>query len=285
MKAKRSPEISVVTVVLNDLVGLTKTIKSIQEQIGISLEHLIVDGGSTDGSAILAELNSDVPIESRPDGGIYNAMQRGLDLATGRYVIFTNAGDSLFGISFLAKAVRLLEASESQWGFGPLIEESTRGSDIWTPVDGEISISKVAYRKTYIPFPATIFSRDSINGLGGFKNSYSIAGDFDLIVRLTNQVLPIRWDFPIARFSAGGVSYTNAPLAWSEERMIRREQLRLSKFLTTLDLLSGYKKSTKWRIGKLLDLLQKSGMFGKRHWRDRCAPRIPIEFQIEIPPI
>jgi GT2 family glycosyltransferase len=218
-------ELSVVTVVLNDFSGLTRTIKSVKEQTDLRIQHVIVDGGSSDGSAELAKTSSHVSVESRPDGGIYKAMQRGFDAASGKYLIFTNAGDSLFGKHFLAKAIGELKDSNSQWGFGPLVEESQRGTAVWTPVDGAITVSRLAHRKTYVPFPTVVCSRELIAKVNGFSFMYEIAGDFDLILRLAKEELPIRWDYPIARFAAGGISYTQAPKAWSEERIIRKENL------------------------------------------------------------
>lgn len=278
MNFNNDPQVSVITVVLNDAVGLTRTIESVQEQLGIRLEHVIVDGGSTDGSAVLAEKNSDVKIESRPDGGIYQAMQRGLDAASGAYIIFTNAGDALFGTSYLANAVDDLTSADKSWGFGPLVEESLRGSTVWTPVSGEISLPRIAFRKTYVPFPTVVVSSDLVRGVGGFSQSYSIAGDFDLIVRLSLQELPIRWDYPVARFAAGGISYTKAPLAWSEERQIRRNSLELSGLQIARDWLIGRKKLARWQAGKFLDALQNIGVLGNQHWRDRRATEFPSQY-------
>ena len=237
-----------------------------------------MDGGSTDGSAVLAEKNSDVKIESRPDGGIYQAMQRGLEVASGAYVIFTNAGDALFGTHYLANAVDDLTSADKSWGFGPLVEESLRGSNVWTPADGEISLSRIAYRKTYVPFPTIVVSSKLVTRVGGFSQSYLIAGDFDLIVRLSLQDLPIRWDYPLARFAAGGISYTKAPLAWSEERQIRKIRLKLSRWQIASDWLIGRKRLARWKAGKLLDSLQNFGVLGDQHWRDRHALEIPSQY-------
>ena len=271
-------DLSIVTIVLNDHKGLARTIKSVQQQTGVQIQHIIVDGGSTDGSAEIAKEASDVVIESRPDGGIYKAMQRGFDAASGMYIVFTNAGDALFGDSYLALAVNELKHSKSGWGFGPLVEESQRGAQVWTPVNGEISVFRIAERKTYVPFPTVLISRELIKKIGGFDFSYSIAGDFDLIVRLALEELPIRWAFPIARFAAGGVSYSQAPKAWAEERTIRKVNLHLTKTQVFWDWMLGLKRVTRWKLGRLLDILQKAGFMGEVHWRDRRASIIPEEY-------
>jgi len=271
-------DLSIVTVVLNDRKGLVRTIKSVQRQTGVLIQHIIVDGGSTDGSAELAKEASDVVIESRPDGGIYKAMQRGFDAASGMFVIFTNAGDALYGDSFLALAVNKLKYSKSGWGFGPLVEESQRGSEVWTPVNGEISVLRIAERKTYVPFPTVLINRGLIEKIGGFNFSYSIAGDFDLIVRLVLEELPIRWEYPIARFAAGGISYSQAPKAWAEERVIRKVNLHLSKTQVLFDWVLGLRRVVRWKLGRVLDRLQNAGLMGKDHWRERRALKIPEKY-------
>jgi glycosyltransferase involved in cell wall biosynthesis len=279
LQPQAKPALSVVTIVKNDYDGLSRSIESVKEQSGLNIQHIIVDGGSTDGSAGLAKTASDVEIESRPDGGIYRAMQRGYEAALGDYLIFTNAGDALFGKHFLAQAVGELRNSNSGWGFGPLIEESQRGTTVWTPVDGEISLSQIADRKTYIPFPTVICSRELIAKVNGFNFTYEIAGDFDLILRLAKEELPIRWDYPIARFAAGGISYSKAPKAWSEERTIRKENLGMTRIELTGDFLNGLRKIARWKLGKFLDVLHESGVLGKNHWRDRRAPVIPERYK------
>ena len=119
--ARIRPDLSVVTVVLNDKKGLEKAISSVRRQTGLEIEHIIVDGGSNDGSADIAALHSTISIESKPDGGIYPAMQRGASAATGEFLIFCNSGDALFGESYVAEAVSKLQGSVSFWGVGPII--------------------------------------------------------------------------------------------------------------------------------------------------------------------
>ncbi len=271
-------DVSVVTVVLNNRQGLLRTISSVQEQLGIQIEHVIVDGGSNDGSAETADEHSDVTIESRPDGGIYRAMQRGFDASSGQYVIFTNAGDALFSNIFLRLALNELKGSGSQWGFGPLIEETQRGTKVWTPAEGQISITSIASRKTYIPFPTVVISRDLFKKIDGFSFNYTIAGDFDLIVRLTLEQLPIRWKFPVACFEAGGISYSQAPRAWREERQIRKINLKLSSFQILFDRAVGVRRLIRWKVGRILDSIQDKGLLGKVHWRDRISLPVPESF-------
>ena len=91
------PLISIITVSLNARQALSQTINSVRAQAGTLLEHIIVDGNSSDGTAnwLRAEAFSSVRWISEPDAGIYEAMNKGLNLAQGEWVFFLCAGDEL----------------------------------------------------------------------------------------------------------------------------------------------------------------------------------------------
>ena len=90
------PLFSIITVCFNPGLTLVPTIKSVDSQTCRLYEHLIVDGASTDGTAEVLKKypNPSRRIISEPDNGIYDAMNKGLGLARGEYVIFLNAGDA-----------------------------------------------------------------------------------------------------------------------------------------------------------------------------------------------
>lgn len=90
-----TPLISIITVTFNAAEVLQPTLESVEEQTFGDYEHLIVDGASTDGTLELASRFASPrrQVYSRPDKGIYDAMNRGLGFAKGKYVVFLNAGD------------------------------------------------------------------------------------------------------------------------------------------------------------------------------------------------
>ena len=92
------PLISVITVALNAKDGLMRTMQSVRNQGEVRYEHIVVDGGSTDGSVELLRQQKDgcVVWSSGPDGGIYEAMNKGIDRARGKWLYFLGAGDTLF---------------------------------------------------------------------------------------------------------------------------------------------------------------------------------------------
>jgi len=91
-------KISIITINFNNLQGLKDTVASVIDQTYDNKEMIVIDGGSTDGSAEYIEANKDKfsYSVSEKDNGIYNAMNKGVKHATGDYVIFMNSGDSFF---------------------------------------------------------------------------------------------------------------------------------------------------------------------------------------------
>lgn len=98
MKKPKSPTISIITVVYNDVQNIERTIRSIQNQRYTDIQYIIIDGGSTDGTVDVIKKYDDFISfwKSEPDRGIYDAMNKGLDAATGDYVWFINSGDEIY---------------------------------------------------------------------------------------------------------------------------------------------------------------------------------------------
>lgn len=92
------PKISLITINLNDVKGIERTLKSVWDnQTYTDFEHIVIDGGSTDGSVDVIKRYADKLAYwvSEPDKGIYNAMNKGILKAKGEYLLFINGGDWL----------------------------------------------------------------------------------------------------------------------------------------------------------------------------------------------
>lgn len=99
------PKVSIITINYNDCEALIRTVDSIVNQSWRDFEHIIIDGGSTDGSKDYIEKNKiffSYRI-SEPDKGIYNAMNKGIAKANGEYLLMLNAGDVLHNNEVLSK--------------------------------------------------------------------------------------------------------------------------------------------------------------------------------------
>jgi glycosyltransferase involved in cell wall biosynthesis len=273
-----SADISVITVVLNDKSGLERAINSVLRQRTLKIEHLIVDGGSIDGSAQLALEFSSLPIDSEPDGGIYPAMQRGALRASGEFLIFCNAGDSLFGEDYLSKAVMQLRKEGTLWGFGPIIERTERQTHAWVSVPLQTDSRSITARTIFVPFPSFVISRNLFLRLGGLTDQFKIAGDFELICKAANSSAPSIFRDPIAMFTAGGISYVSADLAWREEIAIRTKLLDLHFFDRCYQWSKFWLRFVKWKAGKTLDFVQAHSLSKRPSWRDYRAKPVPTEY-------
>lgn len=98
------PQLSIITINLNNANGLEKTIQSITHQILNDFEYILIDGGSKDGSIDVIKKYEDAITHwlSEPDTGIYNAMNKGIKKASGEYCLFLNSGDCFFDNNALA---------------------------------------------------------------------------------------------------------------------------------------------------------------------------------------
>jgi len=104
LKKTNSPLISIVTVVYNDAKGLEKTIQSVLSQSYNNIEYIIIDGGSTDGTVeVIKRHKKSISMWiSEADKGIYDAMNKGIKLAKGRWINFMNARDIFYNQDVLS---------------------------------------------------------------------------------------------------------------------------------------------------------------------------------------
>ena len=98
-------KITIATVTYNAAALIERTIRSVEEQTYVAVEHLIVDGNSRDNTLEIvhhyqernsrARIRHEIVCRSEPDEGLYDAMNKAIDMATGHYILFLNAGDTL----------------------------------------------------------------------------------------------------------------------------------------------------------------------------------------------
>ena len=110
-------KLSIVTINYNDAVGVQSTLQSVSTQTCKTIEHIIIDGGSTDGSrAVIEEYANKASYTvlwvSEPDKGIYNAMNKGLRMATGDYIQILNSGDTLANNNVVERMLAALKEED-----------------------------------------------------------------------------------------------------------------------------------------------------------------------------
>ena len=226
MKDSSLPRVSVVTITRNDLTGLRQTCASIDAQIFRDFEWIIVDGGSTDGTfEYLRSIdNSNCTWLSEPDKGIYDAMNKGLDRANGRYVIFMNSGDGFAGIDVLSR-LAVVSQDREDWDlvFGDAYEESS---------DGRLFLkrSRSAGAINYGMFThhqAMLYSRKAIGDMR-YDLGFRVAADYDFTSRLLARGgSSFRVGFPVCICKRAGFSVQNADIGRRENLSIQKNVLLL----------------------------------------------------------
>jgi glycosyltransferase involved in cell wall biosynthesis len=119
------PKVSIITVVFNNKANLSKTIDAVRKLNFRNIEYIIIDGGSTDGTKDVIEENKDfiTICVSEKDNGIYDAMNKGLKLATGEYVWFMNAGDMPYCDDILNKIFTVSNDADVFYGDTEMIDQ------------------------------------------------------------------------------------------------------------------------------------------------------------------
>lgn len=199
--------ITVITVVRDAPEALRLTAASVAGQEladRADVEHLVVDG-----SSVVDDL-SDLPgvrHEVRPARGIYTAMNEGLQAATGEYAYFLNAGDTLHAVDTLAFVIDRLASVRPEWAYGEVAIVDERGVRTITPRwDFDAEASRCFARGLFPPHQGTFARREALLALGGFDESYRIAADYAMALRLSQRSVPAYLDRVIATFPEGGAS-------------------------------------------------------------------------------
>lgn len=227
---KINPLISVITVVFNGEKYLEQAIKSTVEQTYENFEYLVIDGGSTDGTQrIIQEYSERIDYWiSEKDKGIYDAMNKGVTLAKGRWVIFINADDYFFDKDVLKGLARRLECASQEvamlYGSIQLVSTSEVNLGFVETSLGQAK-KEILYRMA-IPHQSLFTRLSVVRELGGFKTDYKIAADYELCLRVLH-----RYDVehiantPVACMRVAGVSSNpkNALRLLAEYRRARIE--------------------------------------------------------------
>ncbi len=201
-------KISIITVCHNAADTIPDTLNSVRKQGYHNIEHIVIDGASTDKTLDIIREHSPTHWISGPDQGIYDAMNKGIRLATGDVIGFLNADDVYADENVLAHVAAVFEAEEIQACYADLVYVH----DDLEPVlryhrPNRFAPDRLAYG--WMPAHPTLFLRREVfDQYGGFKTDYKIAADFELCARLfgkygmTASYVPEVW----VKMRMGGVS-------------------------------------------------------------------------------
>jgi len=178
------PLVSIVTVALNRAATIGRTIESVQRQTYRPLEHIVIDGGSHDGTVeILRGYGARIDHwQSEPDRGISDAFNKGLARATGAVIGLVNADDWL-APGQVATAVEALERSGADFVFGDLLYHDAGGRARFRIRGDPDYASKLGRGMPDVNHPTVLAWREVYQRIGGFDPAYRIAMDYDWLLR------------------------------------------------------------------------------------------------------
>src|SRR5436305_2231797 len=200
------PSITVITPCLNARDTLEETLASVRSQHYPDVEHLVVDGGSTDGTLDVLEGAEGIRYVSEPDRGLSDAMNKGVAMATGEVLGWLNADDF-----YLPGALqRVGEAFERDpgalWATGRCIIVDDSGREIRKPVTAYKNMLLRRYShslyltQNFISAPATFVHKRGHDAAGLYDERFRISMDYDLYLRLAQHADPLVIDAPLSAF-------------------------------------------------------------------------------------
>lgn len=257
------PWLSVVTVVRNDPHGFESTVKSLARQDLTSVQFVVIDG-SDDLDEIPQILSRFPELSSKyhrqmPEG-IYSAMNAGLEVATGEYVLFANAGDTFYSDSVIANIRQFLRGKSPDWLVGRVCIIDSDGNSVNTrPINFEVEHARLFARGVFPPHQATIVRAETLRSLGGFSRRYAIAADYHAALRLAEVSPPLISDEVIMSFREGGVSTQRWQQSFKEFHEARLEVYAPRGTKRAVELVDTYWHfSTVWVYRNVLTKVERS---------------------------
>jgi glycosyltransferase involved in cell wall biosynthesis len=179
-------KISVVTVCFNAAKSIERTIQSVMSQQDADIEYVVVDGASTDGTMAIVNryANRISTIVSEKDGGIFDAMNKGIGLATGDVVYFLNADDAFADPRVLADVGRaFMEDPSRTFVYGNVILEDEPGGRLRFPASAFKKRSVSEFLHNSFCHQAVFVRRSLFSHLGTFDKAYKYSADYEWIIR------------------------------------------------------------------------------------------------------
>jgi glycosyltransferase involved in cell wall biosynthesis len=199
------PKLSVITIVYNGIRNIERTMLSVLNQTYSNIEYLVIDGLSTDGTLDVVKKYQDrIQLTSEKDEGIYDAMNKGLAIATGDYVLFMNSGDEIYAVDTVAKLFATATDADIYYGETEMITDdgqslgqrrhSAPATFTWRSFKYGMNVSHQAiYIKRSLTEP--------------YDRQYHLSADIDWIIRSTKKAKKIvKVDGYVAKYLVGGMS-------------------------------------------------------------------------------
>ena len=213
--------LTVATVTYKAVSLLERTLESVEQQDYPAVEHIIIDGASNDGTSELVKKYRDreakhiIRFISEPDKGIYDAMNKALNMATGRYILFLNAGDKLHSVGSLSDVATATEGGTAAVIYGNTCIVDTEGRFLrerrLSPPE---HLTWKSFKKGMLVCHQAFFARTDIAKKMPYNLKYRFSADFDWCIRIMRQaerehLKLIQAHIIVADFLEGGTTIKN----------------------------------------------------------------------------
>lgn len=218
------PTFSIITITYNASHWIEQTILNVLSQSYPNIEYIVIDGGSTDGTVdIIKQYESGIAYwVSEPDQGIYDAMNKGIQKATGDYVWFINAGDSLFTSDIVQRVAALAQKRKRLpdilYGETNIVDEDGESLGL-RRLRAPRKLSWKSFRMGMLVCHQSFVLKRSLAPLYDLQYRYS--ADFDWCIRGMKQAKSIcNTNLTLANFLDGGISTTQRKASLRERYAI-----------------------------------------------------------------
>jgi glycosyltransferase involved in cell wall biosynthesis len=243
----KNPKISVITVCYNSVKTIQDTLNSIREQSYENIEYIVVDGGSTDGTIELIQGSEIVnKFLSEPDDGIYDAMNKGIAMASGEVIGILNADDFYAEKDALSHMADVFADPTVEASYADLVYVEQENTDKVVRYWKSCPYTIGKFRRGWMPAHPTFFCRKSVyTNYGKFNLNYSIAADVELLFRLLEKyrIKAVYLPRTLTKMRLGGT--TNQ--SW------RNIKTQNGEILSALDEYYGRVSRFEFFIGKILN--------------------------------
>jgi len=250
-----SPLFSIITPVLNNKEGIIKTINSLKMQEFKDFEHIVIDGGSTDGTLeIIKNENCITKWISEQDRGIYDAINKGLNVSRGKYINTINSGDCYYSSKSLNIIKNYFEKNDVSFIFGAVLKKK---------IHYKYEPNKMYRTFNFYPAHSSGFfvKKNVHDKIGNYSLMYPCSSDYDFFWRLIKKNkykgLSTKKNEIIGVFEPGGFSSNYGVLKhiW-EETLIRFHNKQNKITVITILILRLMKNSIKILIGLISNKLK-----------------------------
>lgn len=228
------PLVTVITATLNRAGQLPGCIESVLRQDYPNIEHIVMDGGSTDRTVeLLREYDDRLALwRSEPDRGIYDAWNKALLEARGEWICFLGSDDELLPDTIIDYMRLASMHPHAEYLSSKVVVVHPSG---YKRVLGRPWSWKSFSRSMCTPHPGSMHRRSLFHRLGAYDISYRIVGDYELLLRARNSLSAAYMPVVTVKMLAGGVSTTRRAL--DEQARAKLETGRRGRFLTSAELL------------------------------------------------